>query len=370
MSAVGDDAAGSLLLAQLAGQGLSTQCVLRCHNAATPCVSMIFDHGALTRQERGITLNSDRRKSNPTQGAHRRGSRGGGGRHGAVGARADALPRAPPLARHSLGAGAGAGRQPAVAGYCGAGARLALLLLLWVLHACRPPRTQPVRCLQEACAAATAAGVPVFFEPVSAAKAVRAAPSLHRVAFLTPNAAELAALAAEVRKRDSSPPAGPGSSAAAPSGGGAIRRQHARRVPHGPPAAPAAGGQPGVGPPEAGEGPGGWAWQRGAVPAADCAEVAARLAAAGPDLVTVLAAGAGRVLLTLGALGAAACRLGAGWQHHRRGFPAGVPCRSSHTNIKTYPGHGNRRSVAAAQGAGAAARLCWRSTCAHYQRAW
>lgn len=160
--------------------------------------------------------------------------------------------------------------------------------------------------------------MPVFFEPVSAAKAVRAAPSLHRIAFLTPNTAELAALAAEVRKRGRSPPGIPCSSAAAPSGGAAIRQQHARRVPHMPPAAPASGGQSGPTPAsaQAGERPGSWAWQRGAVPAAECAELAGRLAAAGPDLVAVLAAGAGHVLLTLGALGAAVCRLGAGWHLH------------------------------------------------------
>lgn len=183
-----------------------------------------------------------------------------------------------------------------------------------MLQPCRCAGTQPVRCLQEACAAAAGAGVPVFFEPVSAAKAVRAAPSLHGIAFLTPNAAELAALAAEVRKRGRSHPETPGSSTAAPPRGAAIGQQHARREPHVPPAAPADGGQPGRTPasPQAAERPGSWAWQRGAVPAAECAEVAAKLAAAGPDLVAVLAAGAGHVLLTLGALGAVVCRLGAG----------------------------------------------------------
>ena len=53
VSAVGDDAAGSLLLAQLAGQGLSTQGVLRCRNAATPCVSLILDRGAPLCQSAG-----------------------------------------------------------------------------------------------------------------------------------------------------------------------------------------------------------------------------------------------------------------------------------------------------------------------------
>ena len=184
------------------------------------------------------------------------------------------------------------------------------------LQLCPCARTQPVWCLQEACAAAAGAGVPVFFEPVSAAKAMRAAPSLHSIAFLSPNMAELAALAAEVRKRGRSPPGTPSSSAAAPPGGGAVGQQHAGRMPHVPPAAPADGGQPGrtPAPAQAGERPGSWAWQRGAVPAAECAEVAARLAAAGPDLVAVLAAGAGHVLLTLGALGAVVCRFGASWQ--------------------------------------------------------
>lgn len=158
--------------------------------------------------------------------------------------------------------------------------------------------------------------MPVFFEPVSAAKAVRAAPSLHGIAFLTPNPAELAALAAEVRKIGHSNPGTPGSSAAAPPRGGVTGQRHARRVSHVPPAAPADGCQPGrtPAPARAGERPGSWAWHRGAVPAAECAELAASLAAAGPDLVAVLAAGAGHVLLTLGSLGAVVCRLGAGWR--------------------------------------------------------
>ncbi|KAK9821751.1 hypothetical protein WJX81_002966 [Elliptochloris bilobata] len=187
VSAVGDDAAGSLLLNQLTAQGLPTHGIHRCHNAVTPCVSIVFDRG---------------------------------GEVAAAVADVQLLERelTPALVRRHLQA-----------------IRSAPALLL-------DGNLQPPA-IAEACAAA-GVGVPVFFEPVSAAKAVRAVPSLRHITFLSPNGDELAALAAEVRR-------------------------HGYR-----------------------------------------AEVAGRLAAAGPDLVAVLSAGAGHVLLTLGALGAALCRMG------------------------------------------------------------
>lgn len=142
--------------------------------------------------------------------------------------------------------------------------------------------------LQEACETAAAARVPVFFEPVSAAKAVRAARMLHRISFLSPNAAELAALAAEVRQFSAcATPAAPTAAAG--------RSQPAER-------SSACEGR--------WEGQSGWVLQKGAALSADRADAAARLVAAAPDLQAVLAAGAAHVLLTLGAMGAALCRQG------------------------------------------------------------
>jgi len=158
----------------------------------------------------------------------------------------------------------------------------------------RPNPSERAGPAQEACAAAAAAGVPVVFEPVSAAKAARAARALHCIDILTPNAAELAALAAEVRR-------GRGGALAA---GGASP-------------APAAGGAPSG--PVAGSG--------GAPAGREAA--AAALAAALPDLQAVLGAGAAHVLLTLGPLGAALCRLGARlWSCRAVAWPwaALLPC--------------------------------------------
>ncbi len=158
----------------------------------------------------------------------------------------------------------------------------------------RPNPSERAGPAQEACAAAAAAGVPVVFEPVSAAKAARAARALHCIDILTPNAAELAALAAEVRR----------------GGGGALAAGGASP-------APAAGGAPSG--PVAGSG--------GAPAGREAA--AAALAAALPDLQAVLGAGAAHVLLTLGPLGAALCRLGARlWSCRAVAWPwaALLPC--------------------------------------------
>ena len=142
--------------------------------------------------------------------------------------------------------------------------------------------------LQEACETAAAARVPVFFEPVSAAKAVRAARMLHRISFLSPNAAELATLAAEVRHFSAC----------------ATRAQPTAAAGRSQPTERSSAFE------ERWEGQSGWVLQKGAPLSADRADAAARLMAAAPDLQAVLAAGAAHVLLTLGAMGAALCRQG------------------------------------------------------------
>ena len=48
--------------------------------------------------------------------------------------------------------------------------------------------------MQEAAGMAAAAGVPVWFEPVSVPKAARAAGTLHLLDYISPNAAELIAI--------------------------------------------------------------------------------------------------------------------------------------------------------------------------------
>ncbi|KAL4857826.1 Pseudouridine kinase [Chlorella vulgaris] len=101
--------------------------------------------------------------------------------------------------------------------------------------------------LQEACRQAAAAGVPVWFEPVSAPKSVRAAALLHRISFVSPNRQELAAMAAAL-------------------------------------ASSSAGAEPG-------------------------AQVEGSLRSMLPDIAAVLGAGVQHVVLTLGPGGAALCRL-------------------------------------------------------------
>lgn len=55
--------------------------------------------------------------------------------------------------------------------------------------------------MQETCKTAAAGVALLWFEPVSSVKAVRAVDVLHRLHFVSPNAAELVALAAAVRSR-------------------------------------------------------------------------------------------------------------------------------------------------------------------------
>ncbi len=186
----------------------------------------------------------------------------------------------------------------------------------------RPNPSERAGPAQEACAAAAAAGVPVVFEPVSAAKAARAARALHCIDILTPNAAELAALAAEVRR-------GRGGALAA---GGASPAPAAGGAPSGPVAGSGGGGALAAGgaspAPAAGGAPSGPVAGSGGAPAGREAAAAA-LAAALPDLQAVLGAGAAHVLLTLGPLGAALCRLGARlWSCRAVAWPwaALLPC--------------------------------------------
>ena len=61
-------------------------------------------------------------------------------------------------------------------------------------------------CLQEAVRLAAAAGVPVWFEPVSVPKARRAVGALHLLEHISPNAAELIAIS-EALAQDTETPA-------------------------------------------------------------------------------------------------------------------------------------------------------------------
>ena len=61
--------------------------------------------------------------------------------------------------------------------------------------------------MQEAARVAAAAGVPVWFEPVSVPKAARAAGTLHLLEYISPNAAELIAISEALGPgRSSMPP--------------------------------------------------------------------------------------------------------------------------------------------------------------------
>ena len=59
---------------------------------------------------------------------------------------------------------------------------------------------------QEAASMAAAAGVPVWFEPVSVPKSVRAAAALHLLQYISPNAAELIAISEAICLKDDSQP--------------------------------------------------------------------------------------------------------------------------------------------------------------------
>ena len=124
------------------------------------------------------------------------------------------------------------------------------------------------RLAQEACRQAAAAGVPVWFEPVSVPKSVRATGLLSLLSYVSPNERELAAMAAAARQQRG------------PAGGDWQQLSAAAHAP-----SPAAA-------------------------AADPAEAAVRSML--PDIATLLLAGVQHVVLTLGADGAALCTLAAG----------------------------------------------------------
>ena len=60
--------------------------------------------------------------------------------------------------------------------------------------------------MQKAASMAAAAGVPVWFEPVSVPKAARAAGTLHLLEYISPNAAELIAISEALAPGESSLP--------------------------------------------------------------------------------------------------------------------------------------------------------------------
>ncbi|KAI3426112.1 hypothetical protein D9Q98_008491 [Chlorella vulgaris] len=147
VSAVGDDLAGSALLRHWQELGLSTACIARLHGGATPTVAAVFDlAGELAACVADASLLEEQLTPQ--------------------------LLRSPPVA-----------------------AALAAAPIVMLDGNLSP------EALQEACRQAAAAGVPVWFEPVSAPKSVRAAALLHRISFVSPNRQELAAMAAAVRQR-------------------------------------------------------------------------------------------------------------------------------------------------------------------------
>ncbi|KAL4448643.1 hypothetical protein ABPG75_005862 [Micractinium tetrahymenae] len=208
VSAVGDDLAGRALLLHWESLGLSTACIARLPGGATPTVSVVFDLG---------------------------------GEVAACVADVGLLERelAPLLLR--------------TAGVAAALAAAPVLMLDGNLSEAA---------LQEACCQAAAAGVPVWFEPVSVPKSTRAASLLSCITFASPNGKELAAIAAAARQQQ-----GGGCS-----GGNALL----------------------------------------AKPAASHAEAALHLML--PDIATLLLAGVRHLVLTLGVDGAALCTLAPGGQ--------------------------------------------------------
>lgn len=129
--------------------------------------------------------------------------------------------------------------------------------------------------LQEACRQAAAAGVPVWFEPVSVPKSVRATSLLPLLTYVSPNEAELAAMAAAARKLQPQRP----------------RQQRCQRCQEAGTATAAASA------------------------AAQATGPEAAVRGMAPDVGTLLQAGVRHVVLTLGAHGAALCTLAPGRQH-------------------------------------------------------
>ncbi|EFN56299.1 hypothetical protein CHLNCDRAFT_144692 [Chlorella variabilis] len=217
VSAVGDDLAGTALLQHWRSLGLSTGLISRLPGAATPTVSVVFDLGGEVAACVADVASLEARL-------------------------------APPLLR-----------APAVAA---ALAAAPVVMLDGNLSAAA---------LEEVCGQAAAAGVPVWFEPVSVPKSTRAASLLSLLTFVSPNERELAAMAAAVR-----------------------RQQQAQRGTQ----APSSRGSPQQ---EAG----------GAGPtAAAAASPRASLLRLLPDIATLLLAGVRHVVVTMGPQGAALCTLG------------------------------------------------------------
>lgn len=130
--------------------------------------------------------------------------------------------------------------------------------------------------------------MPVWFEPVSAPKAVRAARLLSLLDFVSPNEAELAAMAAAVRRQAGSGQRQQQQGQQQQSAGGSS----CPRPPGGKPAGTSAAGPQ----------------------SARAAAAEAALRPLLPDLATLLQAGVRHVVLTLGADGAALCTLAPGAQ--------------------------------------------------------
>ncbi|PSC67542.1 pseudouridine kinase isoform X1 [Micractinium conductrix] len=257
VSAVGDDLAGAALLQHWRALGLSTQCVAQLPGAPTPSVSVVFDLG---------------------------------GEVAACVADMALLEGLPPVQ---------------LLGGAHVAAALAACPIL-MLDGNLPQAT-----LEEACRQAAAAGVPIWFEPVSVPKSERAVALLPALAYISPNEKELAAMAAAARRRQQQAQAGKqrGQGSGGGGGGGGGRsccggcagccctagRPAAARQPAAGSAAAAAAGS---------------ATATGATAAAAGAE--AQLRSQLPDLATLLLAGVRHVVLTLGADGAALCSLSPG----------------------------------------------------------
>lgn len=125
--------------------------------------------------------------------------------------------------------------------------------------------------------------MPVWFEPVSVPKSVRATRLLSLLDYVSPNERELAAMAAAARQQEQQ-----------------RQQQQQQRV----------GGAGSSDEQRHGSAPATHTAAAAALPAAATAEAALRSML--PDIVTLLRAGVRHVVLTLGADGAALCTLAAG----------------------------------------------------------
>ncbi|BDA42876.1 probable pseudouridine kinase at N-terminal half [Coccomyxa sp. Obi] len=138
VSVLGQDQAGNMLLAHLQSMGLLTHAIHRIPGASTPSVSIIFDKG---------------------------------------GEVAASVADVAALEEH----------LPAVLGQHKADIQSALIIML-------DGNLSP-DALLEAAQLASDGGVPIWYEPVSAPKAARAASALHMMDYISPNASELVSIA-------------------------------------------------------------------------------------------------------------------------------------------------------------------------------